>query len=270
MKITLENILYDINTDNPINIAIPLDFSEKQPHVHGIPHAKAITREVPGLIGDTKRGGSCNWEQYTLTPHSHGTHTESIGHITDEKVPVNQTLYSPLILATLISVTPEEGKETIDTYYPFKEDRDFLITKKGLEEKLEESSFVKGLIIRTLPNDPEKMNRDYLLHHPPYFSNEAMEYLTMLPIDHLLVDLPSVDRMYDEGKLSNHRLFWNMPLGVKHLHPNACTHKTITELVYIPNQVPDGIYLLNLQIPNFVTDAAPSRPLLYPIKEHHP
>ena len=41
---------------------------------------------------------------------------------------------------------------------------------------------------------------------------------------------------------------------------------TITELCYIPNTVKDGTYILNIQIPNFTLDAAPSRPILIPFR----
>ena len=40
-----------------------------------------------------------------------------------------------------------------------------------------------------------------------------MEYIVELGINHLLVDLPSIDRIYDEGKLANHRIFWNVEPG---------------------------------------------------------
>jgi hypothetical protein len=43
------------------------------------------------------------------------------------------------------------------------------------------------------------------------------------------------------------------------------SEKTITELAYIPNSVEDGFYFLNIQIPHFVCDAAPSRLLLYKV-----
>jgi len=83
-------------------------------------------------------------------------------------------------------------------------------------------------------------------------------------INHLIVDLPSVDRMSDDGILGNHRIFWGDGLNPKgKINPKS--EKTITELAYIPNSVADGLYFLNLQIPHFVCDAAPSRPLLYRI-----
>lgn len=260
--------IYEIDCWNPIDIAIPMDFSEKQLHVHAINQASAAVHEVPGLIGDTRRGGSCNWEEYTLTPHSHGTHTESVGHITEEKFPVNQALKELLIPTVLITVKPEAASEGSDTYIPPKQPADRLITRKLLEDKLQliPRTFCKGLAIRTLPNEPEKCFRDYRLNPPPYFSCEAMEYLSSINVEHLLVDFPSIDRMQDEGKLHNHRLFWNIPLGTRHLTKDAHCDKTVTELIYVPETINDGLYALNLQIPSFATDAAPSRPLLFPVK----
>ena len=92
------------------------------------------------------------------------------------------------------------------------------------------------------------------------------EFIASLGVKHLLVDLPSIDRLYDEGKLSNHRTFWNVDQGS--FEPNSKTrmHSTITELVYVPNDVNDGEYLVNLQIAPFESDASPSRPILFKIK----
>jgi hypothetical protein len=39
--------------------------------------------------------------------------------------------------------------------------------------------------------------------------------------------------------------------------------KTITEMIFVPDEVHDGIYLANIQIPQFMADAAPSRILLF-------
>jgi hypothetical protein len=50
-------------------------------------------------------------------------------------------------------------------------------------------------------------------------------------------------------------------LGVSAAHPRYSA--TITELIYVPEGVEDGLYLLNLQVPNLRTDAVLSRPVLY-------
>ena len=99
---------------------------------------------------------------------------------------------------------------------------------------------------------------------PSFFSIEAMEYLVGLGVEHLLVDTPSVDRLFDDGHLSAHNIFWETK--GKELNPNT-QNKTITEMIFAPNIIDDGKYLLNLQIPAFVSDVAPSRPILYKINE---
>jgi hypothetical protein len=126
------------------------------------------------------------------------------------------------------------------------------------------SSGPEVLIIRTNPNQPSKRFMKYSENPPPFFTNDAMSMIYDTGINHLIVDLPSMDRMSDDGILGNHRIFWGDGLNPKgKINPKS--EKTITELAYIPNSVADGLYFLNLQIPHFVCDAAPSRPLLYRI-----
>ena len=91
-----------------------------------------------------------------------------------------------------------------------------------------------------------------------------MNYIVSLGVKHLLVDTPSVDRLFDDGILSAHNIFWETK--EKSLNVNAA-YKTITEMVFVPNEVKDGKYLLNLQIAPFAADASPSRPILYKINE---
>jgi hypothetical protein len=50
------------------------------------------------------------------------------------------------------------------------------------------------------------------------------------------------------------------------LNANARMDCTITELIFVENEVRDGSYLLNLQMASFVNDASPSKPVLYKIE----
>ena len=88
-------------------------------------------------------------------------------------------------------------------------------------------------MIRTLPNDESKLTETYLEEIPPFFSTEAMEFIDEIGVKHLLVDLPSIDRIFDEGKLSNHRIFWNVEQGSFELKKDSFKNKTITELIYV-------------------------------------
>ena len=76
--------------------------------------------------------------------------------------------------------------------------------------------------------------------------------------------MPSVDKEQDEGKLLAHKAFWNVT-NVTTLNNDARLNCTITELIFVANEVEDGNYLLNLQIASFENDASPSKPILYKI-----
>jgi hypothetical protein len=54
--------------------------------------------------------------------------------------------------------------------------------------------------------------------------------------------------------------------GKHQKNANTLLERTVTEMVFAPDQLTDGLYLLNLQIPPFQSDAAPSRPVLMPLE----
>ena len=74
-----------------------------------------------------------------------------------------------------------------------------------------------------------------------------------------MIDTPSVDREEDGGELAFHHAFWKVPQQPNH-------QRTITELIFVDNEIKDDVYLLELQLAAFVNDAAPSRPVLYKIE----
>ena len=67
--------------------------------------------------------------------------------------------------------------------------------------------------------------------------------------------------MDDEGILGNHRIFWGDGKNPKG-EVDTTSDRTISELAYIPNVIKDGFYFLEIQLPHFQCDAAPSRPIL--------
>ena len=267
LSVQINNRSYKIDVENPSDISIPLDFNGAQPNAYGVEKATSKPCEAGSLIGDTRRGGSCNFEEYKFIPHCNGTHTECVGHITDERISVYKSLVDSFIPAALASVTPENASQTAETYPVKLNEKDRMITKKNLRNALENAdvNWLSGLIIRTLPNDESKKTRAYMENLPPFFSSEAISYIVEKGVKHLLVDVPSIDRAFDEGKLSNHRIFWNVEPESYQLSAASLTNNTITEMIYVPNEIKDGAYLLNLQIAAFAADASPSRPLLFKI-----
>jgi len=134
---------------------------------------------------------------------------------------------------------------------------DFVITKRQLQFALGNKKR-DAIIIRTLPNLSDKKNMQYSNTNPTYLLEEAAIYLKEKGIKHLLVDLPSVDKEKDEGKLLSHNAFWNTAGKLR-------LDATITEFIYVPNSVKDGTYFLNLMVAAIENDASPSKPVLYQI-----
>ena len=272
-SIHIYNRLYKFDTANPLDISIPLRFDGPQPNVYGVEPASSNACESGDLVGDTRLGGSCNFERYTLIPHCNGTHTECVGHITNERISVLDCLKDAFMLSTLVTVKPVKAGLTNDTYAVEIVRSDRLITRALIETITPPAVFAgrdagvpTALIIRTRPNDESKLTQSYSDIVPPYFTTEAMEYVVECGFKHLLIDLPSIDRIYDKGKLSNHRIFWNVEPDSFEINEHTRVNSTITELIYVPNEVRDGEYLLNLQIAPFAADASPSRPVLFNIE----
>lgn len=256
--------MYAVATEG-IDISIPMHFDGEQPNTYGVAKATSKAYENGGWVGDTRRGGSCNFETYTLTPHCNGTHTECVGHIAHARLAIPEILAPGLQPATLITLTPRPALQSPDSYDPPKEDKDFIIDQDMIYDALKESNahFHNCIVIRTLPNSPDKKSRDYMQRPPAFFSEQAMEYLAGLDIRHLLIDLPSVDRLFDDGKLSTHHIFWEVPQESHDIDAQNPSLRTITEMIFVPDEIADGHYLLDLQIAPFMSDAAPSRPVLY-------
>ena len=243
-RIALEGREVGVDLSRPVDLAVGLDFAGPQPRHFGAPRASSRAFEAPGFKGSVARGAGCNCDLITLIPHCNGTHTEGVGHLTRERLDAWRVAPRGLLPALVLSVTPAatagESSEPADT--PFAP---------------------TALVIRTLPNTPDKRVRDYSGQIPPYLSQEAAQLLVERGVLHLVVDLPSIDRAHDEGRLTAHRIFFGLPRGEVHLDAALRPAATITELAFVPETVPDGPCLLALQVPALGGDAVPSRPLWY-------
>ena len=265
VSVQINNQNYKFDASKPFDISIPLDFHGDQPNAFGVEKATSKPCKAESLIGDTRLGGSCNFEQITFIPHCNGTHTECVGHVTNDRISIHNSLKECFIPSTLITIAPVNALETNENYPVNLSDKDYLITKKSLKAALEntDENFLQGLIARTMPNDEGKKSRLYMENQPPFLSTEAIEFISEKNINHLFVDVPSIDRAFDEGRLSNHRIFWNIKQGSFQKNEKSFVNKTITEMIFAPDFIKDGYYLVNLQITAFVADASPSRPILF-------
>jgi len=263
-RVSAGGVDWEIELDRPASLAIETSFAGEGLGAFGAPHANSLPLLVPGFSGSVASGASCNCRTITLTPHCNATHTECAGHLTSQTLDALRVVPAGLLPAVLLSVTPEKAAPE-----SAKAPGDLIITRPLLESawpRAHGSTAPRAAVIRTLPNDVAKRRRDYSGGTAPYLSAEAARLLVERGIEHLIVDLPSVDRMMDEGRLAAHRVFFGLPPGATDLALAARAHCTITELAYVPDSVSDGEYLLEIQIPALSGDAVPSRPLLYAAK----
>ncbi len=281
----------DLSAGN--SLAIDVNFGGPQPNHFAADPASLRPYEIGNFVGRTNMGGGCNVDIVSLVTHCNGTHTESVQHIVNDAVPIAGVAPRGLMLALVISMEPVSAEGVDESYRPKLEKTDRVITAVAVRDVVDsigmnvggnrdqvieglsvEGTVVEGtvfdeidaLIVRTLPNSHDKKSAVYSEENqPPFFTCEAMTLIDSLKIDHLLVDFPSLDRMYDDGLLTNHHLFWNVPEGMHMLAGSSLTQRTITEFVFVPDEKTDGVYLLEIGCPAWKTDAAPSRPLIFDI-----
>lgn len=240
----------NVDLSQPLDISLPLSESNS-PSAWYVSPMKIEPVRANGFIGSIKEGGSVNFRNIYFNPHGNGTHTECVGHISEEVHSINKNLKLFFFEALLVSIQPEvltndEGVSIVG---------DKVITLKQVKNSIGKNK-PQALIIRTLPNNATKGTIDYSHTNPAYLHHEAADFISKSGIDHLILDLPSVDREDDKGRLLAHKAFWQFP-------GNTQFQKTITEMAFISNEIADGNYLLNLMIAPFENDASPSKPVLY-------
>jgi len=242
-QLTINNKSIKVDLSKPLDISIPLIASDKNPIAWYLDEPKIEPVKEGEWVAKVSEGASINFNNISFNPHAHGTHTECVGHITPEFHSINKTLKTFFFLAEVITVVPETLGD------------DLVISKKQIKHLLKNKT-PEALVIRTLPNTKSKKQKKYSNTNWTYLLEEAAEFIKEIGVQHLLIDLPSVDKEKDDGKLLAHKAFWNYPSVPR-------ISATITEFIYVSNKIEDGSYLLNLQIASFHNDASPSKPILY-------
>jgi arylformamidase len=245
------------------SLAMELDFNGTQPQHFGAPPASSTPFQVDGFEGDVARGASCNCRSITLIPHCNGTHTESVGHLTTGFRPLHEFVPMEPITALLLTVDVVSAAHTTEDSLPPPRQGDRLITREAMLQRWPaDMPFTpRALLLRTSGAAGDSTQAA----NPPYLTRQAAGELVQRGIEHLVVDLPSVDRTSDEGKLTAHRIFFGLPAGATDARQAARGQCTITELAQFPSRLKDGSCALQLQMPAFTGDAVPSRPIHLPL-----
>lgn len=236
---------YVADLQKPMSLVLGFGPNFENPNAFHIEPANIVPIRVGSFVGSVAEGGSANCEIVTYCAHGNGTHTEGVGHLSEHRISVNEVLTKYFFTAQLITIPL------------ILENGDWVIH----ESELIKHNFadVEAIIIRTTPNFEQKKNTIWSGNNPPYFTLNAMQMLVDHGFDHLLTDLPSVDPEEDAGALAAHRIWWKYP-------QNTRIHSSITELIFVDDNIEDGNYLLNLMVPKIASDAVPSQPVLYPIQ----
>jgi len=254
---------YRVDTKNSFDISIPYNFNGEQPNFYDVDKGQLKHLQSGKIIYSVAEGAGCNVPEVSLNIHCSGTHTECAGHLLENPGDIGVILKDIIIPAVLITVKSTSFVESGESYHCDVEYDEQIISEKSIQNKFETWKKYQpdALIIRTFPNPDKKKYYCYTKIKPPFFSNDALRFIRGIGVNHLVVDLPSIDRMEDNGILGNHRIFWGDGVDAKG-KVNTESMGTITELAFIEDNMPDGFYFLNIQLPHFVCDAAPSRPIL--------
>jgi hypothetical protein len=247
-----------------VSLALTLDFAQGHPQHFGAPLATSEAFRTGSFEGDVTRGASCNCRRLVLIPHCNGTHTESASHLTVAQRPLHEFLPPAPLPALLLTVNPVDAMTSGEDSLPIPQAGDRLITRAALLSAWlpYADSRPCALLLRT--------GTDWREAAPPFLSRQFAQELVARSISHLVTDLPSVDRLADEGLLTTHRMFFGLPAGSTDLAAATRPLATITELAGFPAGLPDGPCAVQIQIPAWSGDAVPSRPLYLPLRRTGP
>ena len=244
-KITLKGREIEVDLSKGMDISMPITTDPNAARAWYLDPPKMEPVVLGDWVGDVNQGSGVNFYNIHFNPHAHGTHTETAGHVLQKRYSINEHLKEFFFLAELISVKPDFNDGNLE------------ITQALLEKAKQQNE--EALIIRTLPNEEAKRHKNYSNTNPPYITVEGVNWLREQGVKHLLIDLPSVDPEKDDGAVAAHHAFW-------HTEGEIRLDCTISELVYVPDNIKDGVYFMNLQVAAFENDAAPSRPVLFELE----
>lgn len=238
---------YEALPDSAVDIGILMQSGTENPTCYFANDPIFETIRAGTFVGSVAEGGSVNHQTLHWTTHGNGTHTECFGHISAD---FNGTMAHCFthILTTCLLVSQQ----------PAVRGNDLILD--NLQDHVWQQEGVEALAVRTLPNGIHKTKKKYSGTNPPYWDKSVTEKIGKAGYRHLLTDLPSLDREQDGGLLSAHKSFFGWPTPF-------VPYRSVTELIFVPDSVPDGLYLLCLQILRIQSDASPSRPVLISLKK---
>ncbi|MCC5917827.1 MAG: cyclase family protein [Cryomorphaceae bacterium] len=254
--ITIANQSFVVNLNEGIDLSMGF-YPDNGPLAWGADLMKITPVRFGDWVGSVEKGAAVNFCDVMLNPHGQGTHTECVGHISPDQQFINDQLKTYWFTALLVEA-PVNGN---------------FVDLSGVPEPDSDWPY-RALLVKTIKNDPKRHTRNYHQTNPPYFQPDQMRTLANAGVNHFMTELPSVDPEEDGGALAAHFAWFyesykvekktvSKKESVRTVKGKIRAGQTITEFLYLPDNLPTGRYLLNLQIAPIANDAVPSRPLLY-------
>ncbi|MFK8057503.1 MAG: cyclase family protein [Saprospiraceae bacterium] len=244
VNLSWEGVSYQADLSAPISIALPLKPDASSTRAWNAPSVRLEPVEAGDWVGSVKQGAPVNFMNLRINPHGNGTHTETLGHIVSdwEENTILSLLPNVPFLSTLHTVPTNELANG-----------DLVVDFTSLRQNPPRTP---GVILRVLGEKAQDI--DFSNQNPPYFNATDLSWLAAQGVQHLITDLPSVDREIDGGALAGHHAWWCLP-------DTPRREATITELAKLNQPLADGLYLVGLHALPLAADASPSHPLIYPL-----
>jgi kynurenine formamidase len=237
---------YQSDLTKPMDISIAVRDIEEATRAWYVGRAEIEPVRIGGWVGTVKDGSGVNFYSVYFSPHAHGTHTETLGHVMEEKQSIDRRLSKYFFVSQVITCSLDEVNG------------DRIINTEAVLNAIDANCPPEAVILRTPPNaEAAKKFINYSNTNPPYMEADLAARLADVGIEHLLIDTPSVDKEEDGGALAAHHAFWRTQTD------SPRENATISELIFVPDEISDDLYLLELQIAPIENDASPSRPTLY-------
>lgn len=90
--IQLKSKKITIDLTKPLDISIPLRSDKTNVNAWYIGPPEIEPEIIEGEIISVDKGASVNFNSIRFNPHAHGTHTETVGHITKKAYSINKYL----------------------------------------------------------------------------------------------------------------------------------------------------------------------------------
>lgn len=254
----LRELLAKVDLSYGISLGVTPELERGTPQAYGIPPASSTFYKVNGRDVSLSAGAPINCSTLQITPHGNGTHTECSSHVAANETRIDRVSPKELLVAELITLRCEPLIASRETGPASARNDDDIITGKAIDTALSElDDGLQALIVRV--DGVSTPHRNWSGTNPPYLTREAATALVRHGIEHLVIELPSIDREQDGGELLAHRAFWMIDEEGSE-RARTCT---LTEMAFVPREVPDGPCVLRLDVIALPLDAAPSRPIIY-------